>query len=392
MTGPLEGVGVLDLSRLLPGGYATLLLADMGADVVKIEEPGKGDYIRWSPPMAGEFSASHVALNRNKRSMTLNLKSEDGRGVLLRLVAEADVLVESFRPGVMERLGVGYGLLRERNPRLVYAAISGYGQDGPRSHEAGHDQNYLAHAGALGIMGEESRRPTIPGLQIGDLAGGGMNAVIAVLAALYRRERTGTGDFCDVSMMDGIVSWLSIHAGAYNVTKADPERERMPLSGLYPCYRIYPAADGWLSVGALEPQFWAALVEAIDRPDLEGDAFAGGERRDEVIAELSDLFSTRTRAEWLQAFAGRDVCVAPVNGFGEALADRQVRHRDMAFEVELPDGGAWTHVGNPIRLTGAPGDARRLPPPGLGQHTDEILHAAGFDAGEIARLRQAGAV
>lgn len=392
MSGPLEGLRVLDLSRLLPGGYATLMLADMGADVVKLEEPGKGDYIRWSPPMAGEFSASHIALNRNKRSITVNLKSDGGREVLLRLARDADVLVESFRPGVMERLGVGYGVLRERNPRLVYAAISGYGQDGPRSLEAGHDQNYMAYAGALGIMGEEGRRPTIPGLQIGDLAGGGLNAVIAVLAALHRRERTGRGDFCDVSMMDGIVSWLSIHAGAFNATKTDPERERMPLSGLYPCYRVYPAADGWLSVGALEPQFWSALTEAIDRPDLGGDAFAGGARRDEVIAELSDLFSTRTRNEWMETFAGRDVCVAPVNGFAEALADEQIRHRDMAFEVELPDGAEWTHVGDPIRLTGAPGDPRRLPPPGLGEHTDEVLGAVGFGDEEIARLRQVGAV
>jgi crotonobetainyl-CoA:carnitine CoA-transferase CaiB-like acyl-CoA transferase len=287
---------------------------------------------------------------------------------------------------------VGYGALRERNPRLVYAAISGYGQDGPRSQEAGHDQNYMAYAGALGIMGEEGRRPTIPGLQIGDLAGGGMNAVIAILAALYRREHTGRGDFCDVSMMDGIVSWLSIHAGASNVTGEDPQRELMPLSGLYPCYRIYPAADGWLSVGALEPQFWSALVELIERPDLAGDAFAGGTRRDEVIAELSGLFATRTRAEWMETFAGRDVCVAPVNSFAEAFADEQVRHRGMAFDMESPDGTKWTHVGDPIRLSDAPGDARRRPPPRMGEHTEEVLAAAGLGSDEIARLRQAGAI
>jgi crotonobetainyl-CoA:carnitine CoA-transferase CaiB-like acyl-CoA transferase len=219
-----------------------------------------------------------------------------------------------------------------------------------------------------------------------------MSAVIAILAALYRRERTGAGDFCDVAMMDGIVSWLSIHAGAFNVNGADPEPELMPLSGLYPCYRVYPAADGWLAVGALEPQFWSALCEAIERPELAGDAFAGGQRRDEVIAELSDLFGKRTRTEWMKIFDGRDVCVAPVNGFGEALADEQVRHRDMAFEVELPDGATWTHVGDPIRLQGAPGDPRRLPPPGMGEHTDEVLGSAGFGADDIARLRQAGAI
>ena len=392
MPGPLDGVTILDLSRLLPGGYATLMLADLGADVIKIEEPGKGDYIRWSPPMAGEFSGSHIALNRNKRSMTLNLKKPKGRDVLLRLAERADVVVESFRPGVMERLGVGYGALRERNPRIVYAAISGYGQDGPRSQTAGHDVNYMAYAGALGVIGEEDRRPTIPALQIGDLAGGGMTAVIAILAALLRREQTGTGDFCDVSMMDGIVSWLSIHAGAWSATRTDPQRELMPLSGLYPCYRVYPAADGHLAVGALEPQFWAALCEAIERPDLASDAFVGGVRRDEVIAELSELFGSRTRAEWMETFGDRDVCVAPVNSFTEAFEDPQVRHRQMVFETELPDGQKWTHVGNPVRLADAPGDPDRLPPPGMGEHTDAVLAEAGFTEQDIAALRNAGVV
>jgi len=392
VTGALEGLTVLDLSRLLPGGYATLMLADMGADVIKVEEPGKGDYIRWSPPMVGDYSAAHVALNRNKRSITIDLKNEAGRDVFLRLAGSADVLVESFRPGVMDRLGVGYDVLRARNPRLVYAAITGYGQDGPRALEAGHDQNYMAYAGALGIMGEEGRRPTIPGLQIGDLAAGGMNAVIAVLAALYRREATGTGDLCDVAMMDGIVSWLSIHAGAFHATGEDPRPELMPLSGLYPCYRVYPAADGWLAVGALEPQFWAQLVQAIERPDLAGDAFAVGERRDEVIRELSGLFSTRTRAAWMDAFAGKDVCVAPVNSFSEAFRDPQIRHRRMVFASELPDGRDWVHVGDPIRLRAAPGSPDRLPPPGLGQHTSEVLRAAGYEDADIERLRRAGAI
>ena len=392
MTGPLEGVTVLDLSRLLPGGYATLMLGDLGADVIKVEEPGKGDYIRWSPPMAGELSGGHVALNRNKRSITLNLKRTEGRDVLLTLAESADVVVESFRPGVMERLGVGYGAMRERNQRIVYAAISGYGQDGPRSQAAGHDVNYMAYAGALGVMGEEGRRPTIPALQIGDLAGGGMTAVIAILAALWRRERTGTGDFCDVSMMDGIVSWLTIHAGAFNATNEDPQRELMPLSGLYPCYRVYPAADGYLAVGALEPQFWAALCEAIERPDLAGEAFAGGARRDEVIADLSELFSGRTRAEWMELFGDRDVCVAPVNSFTEAFEDDQVRHRSMVFETELPDGRKWTHVGNPVRLSDAPGHPDRLPPPAMGEHTDDVLRAAGYSEDDIANLRRVGAI
>lgn len=394
-TGPLEGLRVLDLTRLLPGGYATLLLADMGADVLKVEEPGKGDYIRWTPPVVGEFSASHIALNRNKRSMTLNLKSDEGRALFLELARNHDVVIESFRPGVLERLGVGWTTLSQQDPALIYCAISGYGQDGPRSQVAGHDANYIGYAGVLGIIGEEARRPAIPGVQIGDLAGGGMAAVIAILAALERRRRTGLGDFCDISMMDGAMSWLTIHAASYVATGDEPQRERMHLSGAYPCYRVYPAADGWLSVGALEPQFWAALTDALERPDLADDAFATGDRRNEVIAELEALFSTDTRAGWMKRFDGLDVCVGPVNGFEEALADEQVRARGMAFEAEVPGVGPWTHVGDPLKFSSRPSQTEpslRLPPPKMGEHTDEILRSLGRSDDDIQAMRSTGAI
>lgn len=392
MTGPLAGIRILDLSRLLPGGYATLLMADLGADVVKIEEPRQGDYIRWMPPMVGDVSAAHIALNRNKRSVALNLKAPEGRAAFERLVARADVVMESFRPGVMERLGVGPERLRAMNERLVYCAISGYGQDGPRSQVAGHDVNYIGYAGLLSITGEEGRRPVIPGVQIGDLAGGGMAAVVAVLAALVRRARTGVGDFCDISMMDGALSWLTIHAGEFVATKKVPERERMHLSGAYPCYRIYPAADGWISVGALEPQFWSTLCTALGREDLQGDGFAMGDRRNEVIAELEAMFATRTRAEWMQVLDGKDVCVAPVNDLAEAFDDAQARHRSMLVDGEVA-GTAWTHIGSPIKLLSAhSSDLVRLPPPGLGEHTDALLSEAGFSNDELEDLRAAGAI
>jgi crotonobetainyl-CoA:carnitine CoA-transferase CaiB-like acyl-CoA transferase len=390
--GPLAGVRILDLTRLLPGGYATLLMADLGADVVKVEEPGKGDYIRWTPPLVGEFSAAHIALNRNKRSITLNLKKPEGRDLLLELVEGFDVVIESFRPGVLDRLGVGYEALRERNPRLVYCAISGYGQDGPRALTAGHDANYIGYAGVLGIIGEDGRRPVVPGVQVGDLAGGGMSAVIAILAALHNRNATGEGDYCDISMMDGAFSWLSIHAAEFVATGEVPQRERMHLSGAHPCYRVYPAADGWLSIGALEPQFWAALCSALERPDLVDDAFAMGERREEVIAELNDLFSTKTRAEWMEHFGDLDVCVGPVNDLAEAFVDPQLVARRMVVEDELPGGQAWKHVGNPIRLQGAPGDVKRMPPPLMGEHTEEVLLEAEVDAERIAALRDSGAI
>lgn len=390
--GPLTGLRVLDLTRLLPGGYATCLLADLGADVVKVEEPGRGDYIRWMPPMAGDVSANHVALNRNKRSMTLNLKSAEGRAVFEALVPSFDVVVESFRPGVMDRLGVGWNALSRLHRRLVYCAITGYGQDGPRSGAAGHDVDYAAYAGILSITGEADGRPVIPGVQMGDLAGGGMSAVIAILAALRKRDATGEGDFCDVSMTDGLVSWLSIHAASYFTTGEVPRAGEMHLSGAYPCYRIYPAADGWLAVGALEPQFWSALCESIGRADLADDGFAVGERRNEVIAELEDLFGTRTRAEWMEHFGDADVCVAPVNDLAEAFADEQTLHRGMVVDGRLGDGAPWRHVGVPVKLAGAPGDVTRLPPPGLGQHTDEILAAAGIERERVAELRASGAV
>jgi alpha-methylacyl-CoA racemase len=391
-SGPLEGIRILDLTRLLPGGYATLLLADLGADVVKVEEPGKGDYIRWTPPLVGDFSAAHIALNRNKRSLTLNLKTDSGRAAFLRLVDSFDVVIESFRPGVMARLGLGWEALRERSERLVYCAISGYGQDGPYSQVAGHDANYIGYAGVLSIIGEEGRRPVLPGVQVGDLAGGGMAAVAAILAALLRRARTGTGDFCDVSMMDGAVSWLSIHAADFVATKEEPQRELMHLSGLYPCYRIYPAADGWITVGALEPHFWAALCEAIDRPDLAGDAFATGRRRSEVVSELEELFSTRTRAAWMDHFADRDVCVGPVKDFSEAFADPQVRARGMVFESEVEGVGGWTHIGNPLKVGETKTAELRLQPPRLGEHTEDVLVGAGFSATEIEDLRAAGSI
>ncbi|HET7482773.1 MAG TPA: CaiB/BaiF CoA-transferase family protein [Actinomycetota bacterium] len=389
--GPLAGVRILDLTRLLPGGYATLLLADLGAEVLKVEEPGKGDYIRWTPPSVGEFSSAHIALNRNKRSMTLNLKSDEGRRIFSELATRYDVVIESFRPGVMDRLGVGWEALHALNPGLVYCAISGYGQDGPRAKVAGHDANYIGYAGLLGITGEEGRRPVLPGVQIGDLAGGGMAAAIAILAALVRRGVTGEGDFCDIAMADGALSWLTIHAGEFVATKQDPEPELMHLSGKYPCYRVYPAADGWITVGALEPQFWAALCDAIERPDLLDEGFAMGERRNEVIAELEAVFRTRTRAEWMSRFDGKDVCVGPVLTFSETFADEHFRARGMLIEDEIDGVGPWTYIGNPLKLA-SNDDGVRLPPPRMGEHTDQALAELGLEGSAIEELRTAGVV
>jgi crotonobetainyl-CoA:carnitine CoA-transferase CaiB-like acyl-CoA transferase len=385
---PLSGVRVLDLTRLLPGGYCTLLLADLGADVVKVEEPGRGDYIRWTPPLVDGRSTGHLALNRGKRSITLNLKDPAGVDLLVRLAGRADVLVESFRPGVMDRLGAGWEVLREANGRLVYCAITGYGQDGPYRDRVGHDINYIGYGGLLGLSGEQDGPPVVPPVQVGDLAGGGMAAAIGILAALLERGRTDRGRFVDTSMMDGVVSWLSIHAGAYLGTGEEPRRGEMPLSGAYACYRAYRCADDrWLTVGALEPQFWRALVTALGVPELEHEQFGPPERQREMTEQLQAVFETKGRGEWLAGLEGLEACVGPVNSVGEAFRDPQVKHRSLLAEV----GGSTVGPGSPFRFDGEQvQDAR--PAPEFGEHTDEVLEEIGVTAEQLADLRARGVV
>jgi crotonobetainyl-CoA:carnitine CoA-transferase CaiB-like acyl-CoA transferase len=382
--GPLADITILDLTRLLPGGYCTLLLGDLGADVIKVEEPGRGDYIRWTDPMVGGESASHRALNRGKRSITLNLKSPQGIDLLKRLAAPADVLIESFRPGVMDRLGVGYEALRERNPRLIYCAITGFGQDGPSSGVVGHDINYIGYGGVLSMTGPRDGLPVIPGVQIGDLGGGGMMAAVGILAALHERGSTGRGRFVDVSMLDGVVSWLSVHAGAYLATGEVPQPGNERLSGRYACYRVYRTGDGrHVTVGALEPRFWSALCTALGCPDLIGNQY--GPDQDRMAGRLEDIFATRSRDEWLQAFDGIEACVGPVNDLAEALSDPQVVARGMVAEVE----GVKVGPGSALKF----GEVGPLPPaPGFGEHTAEVLATIDVGPDELAALRSRGVV
>ena len=261
--GSLEGVTVLDLSRLLPGGFCSLLFADAGADVIKVEDTGMGDYIRWAPPLYGDDSKQalgtrsslYLSLNRGKRSIRLDLKSDGGREALLRLVRDADVVLESFRPGVLDRLGVGYETLKAQNPRIIYCAITGYGLTGPNVSRAGHDTNYLALGGLLGLTGEADGAPVSAAGQIADLGGGGLMAAWSILAALWERERSGEGQLVDVSMTDGAQSWLAMVAAAYLADGNVPKRGSETLNGGFACYRPYECADGWVSVGALEPKF-----------------------------------------------------------------------------------------------------------------------------------------
>src|ERR671929_195422 len=286
MTLPLEGIRVLDLSRLLPGGFCSLLLADFGADVVKVEDTGMGDYVRADEP-------AFQALNRGKRSIRIDLKHPEGRDVFLRLARDADVVLESFRPGVMDRLGVGYARLREENPRLVYCAITGHGQDGPFAARAGHDMNYLARVGLLDLTGEPDGPPIQAAGQIADLGGGALMAAFGILAALRERERSGEGQLVDVSMADGALSWLALVAAKYLADGQVPKRGSIELAGRLVCYRPYACKDGWVTLGALEPKFWQAWCRGVGREDLIEHQF---ERPgSEPHAEVERIFEARTR-------------------------------------------------------------------------------------------------
>jgi alpha-methylacyl-CoA racemase len=393
----LDGLRVLDLTRLLPGGFCTLLLADFGADVVKVEDTGAGDYVRWAPPRyegadPSAGGALFLALNRNKRSVRVDLKTPAGREVLLRLAREADVLVESFRPGVLDRLGVGWEALRAANPRLVYCAITGYGQDGPYRDRAGHDIDYLALGGLLGLTGAGPDEPPVQAAgQIADLGGGALMAAFGILAALRERDRSGEGQLVDVSMTDGALSWLAMVAARRFAEGAAPVRGALELAGGLLCYRPYRCADGWVALGALEPKFFAAWCAGVGRPDL-------AERQFEPVgspvhAEVEAIFAARTRAEWAAFNDEHDCCLEPVLGLDEALDSELVRARGMVVGLDQPGVDEPVRLlGVPVKLSRTPGEPTRAAGPVLGEHTAAVLAEAGYAREEIDRLLAAGAV
>jgi alpha-methylacyl-CoA racemase len=396
MSLPLDGIKVLDLSRLLPGGFCSLLLADFGADVLKVEDVKMGDYVRWAPPKyegveESAAGALFLALNRNKSSIRIDLKSERGREVFLRLVRDADVVLESFRPGVLDRLGVGYERLREENPGLVYCAITGYGQDGPLRDRSGHDMNYLGLVGLLGLTGEADGPPVQAAGQIADIGGGAQMAAIGILTALRERDRSGEGQFVDVSMSDGSLSWLAMVAARFFAEGACPRRGGLELAGRLVCYRPYACADGWVTLGALEPKFWAAWCRGVRREDLIGKQFEppGSPTHDEVAA----IFMERTREQWSTFASEHDCCLEPVLELDEALQSDLVRGRHMVAELDQP--GAQRPVrllGVPVKLSRTPGNPNRKPGPALGEQTDEVLRGLGYDEAQVTALKEAGAV
>jgi crotonobetainyl-CoA:carnitine CoA-transferase CaiB-like acyl-CoA transferase len=381
VTRPLEGIRVLDLSRLLPGPFATVILSDLGASVIKIEDTGAGDYLRAFPPQVQGLGGRFAAVNRDKRSLALDLKQPRGVELLLRLVERADVLVESFRPGVLDKLGLGFAELTARNPRLILCSISGYGQSGPYRQRAGHDLDYIALAGVLGMTGQADGAPQMPGVQIADFAGG-LWAATGICAALAGRASSGRGCHLDISMTEGALAFLLAEIGNL-FAGATPRRGTEALSGGLACYAVYETRDGkHLAVGALEPKFWLALGEAIGRPAELAELAAPPAEQARVRAELAAIFRTRTRAEWEATLADKDVLVEPILEPAEVAVHPLHCARNLFYEV----------AGFPQTRTPLGEPAARLPPPTQGQHTTEVLRELGLGDAEIDELRQGGVI
>jgi crotonobetainyl-CoA:carnitine CoA-transferase CaiB-like acyl-CoA transferase len=394
MPGPLHGIRILDFSTLLPGPFATMMLADLGADVLKVEAPHRPDLLRQGPPYDDGASGGYMAINRGKRSITLDLKFPEAVAVVKRLVQSYDIVIEQFRPGVMDRLGLGYETLRRENDALIYCSITGYGQDGPYRDRAGHDINYLAISGILSCSGRKEQGPVPQAVQIGDLGGGSYQAVVSILAAVIHRHRTGEGQYIDVSMTDGAISWCTFLAVKQLVGGKNPEYESEFLNGgsFYDCYRT---SDGrYMSVGSIEPPFFAALCRATGTEDLIGKLGWGMEGQDimrEAKERFRQIFASKTQAEWIEIFKDLDACVEPVLTVAEMTRHPQVRARNMIADVRKPNGATQKQINTPFRFSRTPAEIRSVGPD-LGEHNREVLREIGLTPEEIEALRQQGAL
>ena len=387
---PLMGIRILDLTRNLPGPLATTMLGDLGADVIKLEDPRTGDPVRLLPPHVGNVSAFHLGVNRSKRSLAVDLKQAEGQALALRLAATCDVVVEGFRPGVIDRLGLGWDRLQSARADIILCSITGYGQTGPDRDLPGHDINYCARAGILGQSGRRQDPPAMLGAQFADVAGGSLQAVAAIFGALFQRERTGQGQWLDVAMAEGVLSTMALTMAIQLAGFPAPGRGQGPLTGGLPCYGVYECRDGrHLAVGALEGHFFDALVRALQLPELAGQGLAFGESGETIRAAIQARFLERDAAEWIEALAGVDACVELVLEVPEVLADPQYVDRGMFFQLPGP-AGPMGQLASPLRLAGAAPPDR--PPPGLGEHTAEILADIGVDATEVRALADQGVI
>jgi len=372
--GALDGITVIDLSRLLPGPYCSMLLADHGARVIAIESK--------------QFIADGLfidTINRNKEHMSLNLKTEKGKQIFFKLIEKADVLLEGFRPGVVDRLGVDYESVRTLNPKIIYCSITGYGQGGPFRDRVGHDVNYLSYAGVLNLIGEPDRPPSIPGIQIADIAGGGMNAAIGILLALFAREKSGKGQYIDISMTDGMVGFLPAVLFFHQLTGHDPRRADTLLSHRYACYNTYETADGrFLSIGAVENRFWKTLCEHFGVGHYAALQYDDSHRK-EILEFMRSTFRKKTLDEWDAELGDLEICWGRVQTFSELLADPLFREREMFLDLQEKDGAKQPAIGVPVKLSDTPGSVRN-PAVGFGASTTSILKELGYTEKEIRQF------
>ncbi|MFC1920174.1 CaiB/BaiF CoA transferase family protein [Chloroflexota bacterium] len=400
MTQALEGLNILDLTRYAPGPYCTMILGDLGADIIKIEgvEPATRSsngqtQEKMFVPAAEEFAvpgSAYDPLSRNKRSIQLNLKTAEGKRIFLKLAEKADIVIEGFRPGVMERLGIDYPALKEKNERLIYCAITGYGQDGPYRDLPGHDINYISQSGVIGAMSKPGERPLIPGNLIGDIAAGGMQAAVGILAALAAREKTGKGQFVDISMTDGAVSMLSLYLGRFFQSGKPPEEQRVTC-GATPYYNHYKTGDGkYISIGSPEPFFFNSLCRVLDCEDLipyQMDT----DKANDIKQRFAEKFLLKASAEWFEILSKADVPVSRVYSLDEVAEDPQLKYRQMIIEIDHPTEGKVKQVGIPIKLSETPGSIRNAGA-GTGENTAEVLSGLGYSDDEISKLKTEGVI
>jgi alpha-methylacyl-CoA racemase len=382
--GPLRGIRILDLTQLYPGPLATMMLADLGADVVRLEHPSRPDNVHHLPPFIGKESAAYLTLNRSKRSLALDTAKEVGRKVFFDLVRTADVVVEQFRPGVLEKIGIGYVQAVPFNPRIIYVSITGFGQDGPYRNKAGHDINYMALAGLLSQV-KKGEEMVLPGFQTADVVGGGYMSVIACMAALWHREKTGKGQRVDVSMTDSVMPMITLQLAQYWGSQGDNEIMN-PFDGSFPFYGVYECADGKpVSLGALEQKFWAGFCQMADKPEWLSLQFAMGEERRKVREEVAGLFKTKPRDEWLKLAEVHDICLSSIHELGDLEMDPQLQAREMIIETEHEEGLKLKGIGIPIKFSDSKPD-KPQPAPMVGQDSIEILKELGYSHERIEEL------
>ncbi len=392
MSLPLEGIRVLDLSTMLPGPFCTQVLADYGAEIIKIEDK-VGDRGRWSPPFIDDQGALFYAVNRNKKSISLDLRSEEGKNIFEKLVANSDVILDAFRPGVMDKLGLSYEVLKQVNERIIYCALNGFGSTGPLIHTAAHDINIMSLAGITDLSGTKDSLPSLSTLQLTGIAGGSLYAVMAILMALINRQKTGRGQFCDVSMMDGAISLLAYTLGEWSGSGLLPERGNGLLTGGFAFYQIYETSDNkYISLGAVESKFWREFCERIGKPEYL-DSQWKPELQEQMIAGIRTVIKEGSQAEWLEIFADANICLAPVLNLEEMSKHPQVVDRDMIIKMkDFRDSGKDMFLsGLPIKFSDTPGEIK-LNFPETGEHTVEILLAAGYTAEEIELFKINGVI